>query len=117
MTNYFIGVCAVCLQSEHISRDSDGHFYCLTCNGTVSGMERTREVMREPVEGSRLTSVDKQLLNQIDQAIAGFEMAHAGTLLRAYYADPSRAERTNRSLLFMHLGVMIGAVHSLNEGR
>lgn len=62
----------------------------------------------------RLTNDDRVLLKAIlephdDQTYA--------RLLHAYYEDTSRADRTPRMLLYLHLGTLVGIVGRLTQHR
>jgi len=54
-------------------------------------------------------SDDDARLRDILEAVGGTP-AHLGALLYDYYRDKARADRTSRELLYLHLGIAIGAL-------
>lgn len=58
-------------------------------------------------------STDAKLLSEINQAITSKDEASIVRLLRAYYGDLDRADRTERAALYLHLGVALGMTEKL----
>lgn len=62
------------------------------------------------------TDDDRERLVKIGEA-AGGDADHLVRLVFAYYHDQDRADRTERSTMYLHLGILSGAISRLTEHR
>jgi hypothetical protein len=62
-----------------------------------------------------LSSDDDARLSEILAAMGN--PSQLGTLLSDYYRDKARADRTSRELLYLHLGITIGALRNATGAR
>lgn len=42
---------------------------------------------------------------------------HAAELIRDYYRDPERGNRTPRGVIYFHIGILAGVINALKDGR
>jgi hypothetical protein len=74
----------------------------------------SQQVDRLISEATTLTAGDRTDLAAI---FAEPDPAAAARLVRAYYADYQRAERTPRGLLYLHLGFIAGLLERVTAAR
>jgi hypothetical protein len=55
-----------------------------------------------------MTKTDAELLREIVEAVE--DPARLVDLIHAYYSDAARAERTDRAVLYIHLGLLSGVI-------
>lgn len=70
-------------------------------------LDELLRAIRDDATSASLTPDDRARLDAIDAALDAATLVH---LIHLYYGDLDRANRTPRALLYLHVGLMGGAV-------
>jgi hypothetical protein len=68
------------------------------------------QVHEQLLQTDTLQPEDRSLLRDIVEAARAQEPVDCAGLIREYYRDADRADRTPRGLLYMHIGWLCGAI-------
>ena len=77
----------------------------------LTAAQLLEQLHRAGQPGDRPTAPDRAALAAIDATAADLEAADCVELVRAYYADRDRANRTPRPVLYLHVGYLIGLLN------